>query len=117
MFAGCAYGPVTDAWWGLPIHDEWGDFDKRLPLQLIMAVLTVASFWGIECLRHRFELIPGLAASLGFGVLSLSLLGASFLRVDPYPLWNNIRFETWAAILFLSIALIFGGITYLMSKR
>ena len=116
-FAGCAYGPVTEAWWGLPTPNEWGDFEKRLPLQFIIALLILALFWGIDRLHHRFELIPGLAACLGLGGLSLSLLIASILRADPYPMWNGIRLETWAALLFLGIALLSGGFTYLMSRR
>lgn len=104
---GCAYGPETAL--GLPVKDEWGILKNRLPLQLIGAILTVALFWGIDRFRHREGgLIPGLAASLGLGGLSLILLGASLLRVDPYPLYNGIRLETWAALLFLGIAVISG---------
>lgn len=105
---GCAFGLEVD--WGLPAKDEWGIWKNRLPLQLIGAIMTVALFWGVDRLRQREGgLISGLAASLGLGGLSLILLGASLLRVDPYLLYNGIRLETWAALLFLGIAVI-GGI-------
>jgi len=102
---GCAYGPVSD--FGLPAKDEWGIWSRRVPLQLIGAILTIALFWGIDRLRHQKEdLAPGLAGSLGLGGLSLILLGLSYLRVDPYPLYNGLRLETWAALIFLGISII-----------
>jgi prolipoprotein diacylglyceryltransferase len=118
IFVGCAYGPEVDGWWGLPTRDEWGDNKNRLPLQLIVVLLTIGFFWGIERLRqHRQGLVPGLAACLGLGGLSLSLLSASLLRADPYPLYNGIRLETWGALLFLGVAILSGGVTILMSRR
>jgi prolipoprotein diacylglyceryltransferase len=118
IFVGCAYGPEVDGWWGLPTRDEWGDNKNRLPLQLIVVLLTIGLFWGIERLRqHRQGLVPGLAACLGLGGLSLSLLSASLLRADPYPLYNSIRLETWAALLFLGVAILSGGVTILKSRR
>lgn len=113
---GCAYGPEVSL--GLPAKDEWGIWKVRFPLQLICALLSVALFWGIERLRQRgWGLVPGMAASLGLGGLALIMLGASLLRVDPYPLWNGIRLETWAALLFLGLAIISGAVLLLRYRR
>lgn len=113
---GCAYGPESD--WGLPAKDEWGIWKRRLPLQLIGAILTVAFFWGIKHFRHRkANLPPGLAASLGLGMLSLILLGASILRTDPYPLYYGLRLETWAALIFLIISVLSGVCAIIQDRR
>ncbi len=85
---GCAYGPESA--FGLPVKDEWGIWKNRLPVQLFGAITTVGLFWWIDRFRHREgEKIPGLAASFGLGGLALTLLGASLLRVDPYPIYNR----------------------------
>ena len=104
--SGCAYGPESA--FGLPTRDEWGLWKTRLPLQLIAAILTLASYWGIEQLRDRKTgLCPGMAASLGVSALSLTLLLASFLRADPYPVYRGLRLETWAALVSLALGVIF----------
>ena len=113
---GCAYGPEVVL--GIPVKDEWGIWKKRLPLQLIGAMMTVALFWGIERLRHRKQsLIPGLRAVLGLGGLFLILLGSSLLRADPYPLFNGLRMETWAALIFLGIPVIAGILAIILDRR
>jgi prolipoprotein diacylglyceryltransferase len=113
---GCAYGPESG--WGLPAKDQWGIWKDRLPLQLIGAILTVASFWSIERFRQRKKnLSPGLAASVGFGLLCLILLGASIMRADPYPVYSGLRLETWAAIALLMISILRTGYTIIRSRR
>jgi len=113
---GCAYGPESD--WGLPAKNEWGIWKRRLPLQLIAAILTVAAFWVIDRFRHRkAHLAPGLAASLGLGMLSLILLGASILRVDPYPLYYGLRLETWAALIFFGISFLSEGYAIIQDRH
>ena len=112
---GCGYGPVAD--FGLPSQDEWGIWQRRIPVQLIAAILTVILFWGIEAYRRqRKGLTTGLAACLGLGGLSLVLLLASFLRVDAYPQYHAIRLETWAALTFLGISIL-AGILVTIRKR
>ena len=113
---GCAYGPESG--WGLPAKDEWGFWKNRVPLQLIGAILTVASFWGIDRFRQRKKnLAPGLTASLGFGLLCVILLGASVLRADPYPVYSGLRLETWAALALLLISILSGGYAIIKGRR
>lgn len=113
---GCAYGQEAD--WGLPAKDEWGIWKSRLPLQLIGAVLTVASLWSVERFRQRKKnLSSGLTASLGLGLLCLILLGASILRADPYPVYSGLRLETWAAIALLVISILSGFYAIIKGRR
>jgi prolipoprotein diacylglyceryltransferase len=113
---GCAYGPESG--WGLPAKDEWGFWKNRVPLQLIGATLTVASFWSVERFRQRKKnLSPGLAASVGLGLLCLILLGASILRADPYPIYFGLRLETWAAIALLIISILSVGYAIIKGHR
>jgi phosphatidylglycerol:prolipoprotein diacylglycerol transferase len=114
--SGCAYGPETSI--GFSTKDELGVWKMRLPLQLIAALLTVLFFLGIERFRHRkSNFVSGLAASIGLGGLSLILLGASLLRVDPYPLHNGLRLETWAALIFLIVSVLLGILVIVKSRR
>ncbi len=111
--SGCAYGAEAQAWWTLPARDMAGMWSNRWPLQLIAALLVVAIFWGSEWVRDRAGVqSPGLAASLGMATLAIVLLGASFLRADPYPLWRAIRLETWAALVLLVLALLSGMLAF-----
>jgi prolipoprotein diacylglyceryltransferase len=112
---GCAYGPTLE--WGLPAKDEWGSVEERLPLQLMAALLTVGVFWGLEKIRNRKrQFAPGLGASLGLGALSLILLGSSLLRADPYPLFNGVRLETWAALICLLFSTLWSALVYFLNR-
>ena len=101
---GCAYGPLTSAWWGLPARDEWGSVTHRLPVQLLGATLTVGAFWLLE--RFSANARPGQLASLGWLSLSLIMFCLSFLRFDPSPLWRGLRLETLASLAFIGLALV-----------
>jgi phosphatidylglycerol:prolipoprotein diacylglycerol transferase len=100
---GCAYGPATNAWWGLPGRDEWGATALRVPTQLLGALLSLLIIGLLDWAQKRLHR-SGLAAALALLGLSLELLGLSFLRADPAPLWNGIRLEAWAAVVFAGIA-------------
>jgi len=100
---GCAYGPATNAWWGLPGKDEWGAAAQRIPTQLLGALLTLLVIGLLDWGQKRFDR-SGLAAALALMGLSLELFGLSFLRADPAPLWNGVRLDAWAALVFAGIA-------------
>jgi len=104
-FDGCAYGPITGAWGGIPARDEWGVLRPRLPLQLLGAALTTGLFGFLEWFSQRQKLRPGTQAWLAWLGLCLLLLVASLLRADPAPLWRGLRLETWTALLYLGLGL------------
>jgi phosphatidylglycerol:prolipoprotein diacylglycerol transferase len=102
---GCAYGELSEAWWGLPANDEWGVIANRTPTQLLGALsalsLTVLSSSGLSQ-----RLPPGILAGLGLIGLSLVTLVLSLIRADPDPRWHGLRFDTWTALVFLAICVI-----------
>jgi prolipoprotein diacylglyceryltransferase len=122
---GCAYGlPANDAWWGLPVIDEWGQVTPRFPLQFLGALLALGIPWLLEVWgdgqsgqaaqpgrreatvkRGRRTLAqPGIRATLCLLGLALTMLGLSFLRGDPSLLWNGLRPETWGALGLLALS-------------
>ena len=104
--AGCAYGPVvTNRSWGVPARDEAGQVAARLPLQLAGAMLTLGTFWLVDFLRPHLRR-RGQAASLAFLGISAQLLTLSFLRADPVPLWNGLRLDSWAGLVYSFIAVL-----------
>lgn len=98
--SGCAYGMLTDRWWGLSIPDEWGRAALRVPVQLFGAVLTLGLLWGLE--RRRLDQAPsGSRAVLGvIGVAGIIAL-LSYFRADPAPLWWQLRLDLWASLLII----------------
>lgn len=106
---GCAYGPRTDQWWGLPAVNEWGRMSSRWPTQLLGAVLTLILFWLLDWGYSRLAAQdrsprPGTFALLGLLGLALLMFALSYLRVDPASLWYGFRLEAWAALGFAALA-------------
>lgn len=95
---GCAYGPQTQAWWGVLARDELGQVSRRLPTQLLGALLVLELFWLLDR-NWKWYSRSGTAACLGLMGLSLEIFVLSFLRVDPASLWYNLRLEAWAALI------------------
>lgn len=103
----CAYGRPADLWWALPARDEWGVLEKRVPVQLIGAITSLALIWLLESASKRFP-VPGLFASAGFFSLTAIILGLSLLRSDPSLVWNGLRLEAWGAIGLMITSCIIG---------
>lgn len=108
--AGCAYGPRTAQWWGLPAWDEWGGRGARFPVQLLGALLALGLFWLLDRARGKY-LSPSRAAILGVLGLSLQMLALSHLRVDPTAMWRGVRSDTWGALALT----VFSGLVLLVS--
>lgn len=100
---GCAYGAISTAWWALPARNEWGMIARRVPVQLIGAMLALITFGAADWLRSRVK-TPGQIALLALMALSAELFALSFLRADPAPAKWGLHLESWAAI---SLALVF----------
>jgi phosphatidylglycerol:prolipoprotein diacylglycerol transferase len=94
---GCFYGQVIDTWWALPAPNEWGAHARRVPVQLLGALLSLGTLWLAERFHRRLP-APGLVALLFLLALSLQLLALSFLRADPVPTWQGLHLDTWAAL-------------------
>jgi prolipoprotein diacylglyceryltransferase len=114
--AGSAYGGVSRAWWALPSLDEWGVSDYRVPVQFYGAVLSAVSLGGLERQRGMFHR-AGMAGSLGLCAAAVILLGMSFLRADPLPVWAGLRLDTWGALGALLVAIIVSSICLFSSGR
>jgi phosphatidylglycerol:prolipoprotein diacylglycerol transferase len=113
---GCAYGAASEQWWALIARDEWGVLGRRWPVQAVGASLSLAVIWVVDQLPE--ERIPS-GAAFTLGVLGLSMVNffMSLLRADPSPMWNNLRIETWIALLYGALALILLLILFLRSHR
>lgn len=103
--AGCAYGPPVDAWWGLPARDELGVILLRWPVQLAGAVLTLVLMALLDRVRAQVK-APGLIPGAGLLGGSLMMLALSFVRADPAPVWQGLRLDSWAAVGFAGMGII-----------
>jgi prolipoprotein diacylglyceryltransferase len=99
---GAAYGAETSAWWGLPARNEWGDLTRRMPLQMIAALLSLVVFWSAN--RYSDPFRPGQASSLATIGLGMLILAVSLVRADPSPTWAGLRPESWAGLTFILLA-------------
>lgn len=109
---GCAYGSLSEGWWGIRARDEWGLMLPRVPVQVMGALLTVALFWAIERISDRLP-VPGQAAGLALLGIALELFGLSFLRADPIPYWRGMRLDAWGALVLAGAAALYLAYTLL----
>lgn len=84
---GCAYGPVTDAWYGLAARDEWGNIAIRFPVQLLGATLALLTLGFFDLIRRRDQK-PGRAGALWLLLTGAQMLWLQSLRADPGPGWG-----------------------------
>lgn len=103
---GCAYGPETTAWWGLPAIDQWGEVVKRIPTQLLGALITIDIFWLVETNHDKFTL-PGEVASLGLLGIAIQFFILTYIRDDPMPVINGLRLDAWAAAALTTMGAVF----------
>jgi hypothetical protein len=83
-----------------------GILSDRVPVPLLAALSLLCYYAWLE-IRVTHTLVSGRRAGLiGLG-LAVNLLGFSFLRSDPYPLWLGFRPDTWAAAAATIILLVF----------
>ena len=97
---GVAYGAQAPAgaWWAVHAVDESGLVALRVPVQLGAAVALAVFYWLMETLTP-LPRPSGWLFSLAASWLVLVSLVASLLRIDPMPLWNNLRMDTLAYLL------------------
>lgn len=100
---GCAYGMAVDGWWALPAQDEWGVWQRRVPVQLLGALMAVGTYWLVDRFRPRLS-VPGQTSMLAVLIYSLGMFALSWLRADPAPLVGALRLEAWASLFFAGFA-------------
>ena len=102
---GCAYGAVSDAWFSLVARDEWGNIAGRVPVQLLGAILAVATLALFDYLRS-YTHQPGQAASLWLRLTGVEFIWLQSLRADPRPAWAVFDPNILAAfgLLFFGLA-------------
>lgn len=96
-WAGSAYGAQVDTWYAVSARAETGLWAMRFPTQLLGALLTLSMGVILDRL-FRPETIPGLRAALGLLGAGLTFSALSLTRVDPLPLWRQVRLDTWAGL-------------------
>jgi prolipoprotein diacylglyceryltransferase len=100
----CSYGMPSEMWWAVPGRDEWGVLAKRVPVQLLGAIMTLVIVWGLDWASKHIR-IQGLMAAIGLFGISAVIFSLSFLRADPGLILNGLRLEAWAAIGLMILSL------------
>jgi prolipoprotein diacylglyceryltransferase len=93
----CVYGVLSNTWWAIPAHDEWGVLADRIPVQLLGAISTLILIWLLDWSGKRLP-VQGMSATLGLFGMSAVVFVLSYWRADPTPIWNGLRLEAWGAI-------------------
>ena len=116
--AGVAYGARLDpsVWWGFPMLDISGVIAQRVPVQPAAALTLLLLLGGIE-LAWRKPAAPGRRMGVLLLVLSIHTLLFSFMRTDPIQPWLRLRLDVWAAILFLTIAILLLVATFVVQSK
>jgi len=115
-WGGSAYGAQMEAWYAVPARGETGVWVMRFPTQLLGAFLCLAWWAGVET---YFQRLPAAGARAGTGLLGVGaiLVGLSLTRVDPVPVWNGLRLDTWAGIGLVCLAVVVLGAAGAMHVR
>lgn len=116
--AGSFYGPALAArtWWAVTARDEWAQVLYRWPLQPAAALLSLLVL-GLAERTGSGHAPQGRAASQGWLGLCLLLLGLTFGRADPAPVWNGLRLDVWAGLSLTFLALVLFGLSFVPKKR
>jgi prolipoprotein diacylglyceryltransferase len=102
--AGIGYGPVVNAWFGIPVRDSLGLLAKRWPLPILGGVLTGAWIAGAMLFPLPRWRKPGSRSVIAVGGLGGINLLLSMFRVDPSPSLLGVRLESWFSLLLLLAA-------------
>jgi len=111
---GIGYGPITDAWYGLPVRDQLGLLTKRWPLPILGTIFS--GLWVTGTILFPLKKIhkPGTRALIGMvGVVGINLI-ISLFKVDPAPYYLGLRWESWFSILILITSI---GLTFFLKEN
>ena len=103
---GIGYGPITDAWYGLPVRDRLGLLSWRWPLPILGT--SFSGLWVTGAILFPLKKVykTGSRALIAMaGVSGINLIFSIF-KADPAPYYLGLRWESWFSILFLVAAVI-----------
>ena len=104
--AGVGYGPITDAWFGLPVRDQLGLLIWRWPLPILGALFSGLWVTGSILFPLKRNHKPGSRALIALaGTTGINLI-VSIFKVDPAPIFRGLRWESWFSILFFAAPVI-----------
>ena len=101
-------GAGAAAGWGLPAPDELGVTARRVPAQLLAALLL-----GLVTAAGERWVRPGARAAWTALALGLSLLLAEGLRAQPDWSWLDLTLNSWTAV----VLILAGGLGTLVLAR
>lgn len=106
--AGIAYGQLLPAgtWWGMMIRDEYGLAALRVPVQPAAVLTLLALLIACEWLTRNNKRAGFKAACCGI-VLSIHSLLFSLMRYDSVQTLFGLRLDSWAAIIFVLLSILF----------
>lgn len=107
---GSGYGAPTP-WFGIASPDEWGAMTRRVPVQVISAILILALFWLVDRLPENRPALVGLHATLLLLCLAVVQFAATLFVVQT-EVWKGLPLDAWAALLFAGLALMGLGLIY-----
>jgi prolipoprotein diacylglyceryltransferase len=108
IFGEMGYGPESNAWWAVPVQDEFGVFTSRCPIHLAGGLIAGSALIALAFLpQERDVLSPlGRRGSVGLLIFAVIFGAASAFRVDPGLFVWGLRWQTWACIFLALIAVI-----------
>ncbi len=108
LFGGMGYGPLTDAWWGVVVQDEFGVLASRWPIHFLGGLISGGVLFTLVFLPTGWRWLsrPGQRGSVGLLVFALIQGAVSALRVDPGLFIWGLRWGTWAAMLFAAAGVV-----------
>ncbi len=99
---GIGYGPATQAWFGVPVKDVFGETVRRWPFPILGALSSAGWVGGAILFPLKRQSPPGTRGLLGLaGLLAINAL-ISFFRVDPAPRTLGLRWESWISLALLA---------------
>jgi|GEM_PF-3896204 len=108
LFGEMGYGPESNAWWAVPVQDEFGVFASRWPLHLTSGLIAGSALFALAFLPQEKDVLSplGRRGSVGLLIFAVMFGAASAFRVDPGLFVWGLRWQTWACILLALMALI-----------
>ena len=108
LFAGCCYGKLTDAWYGIEMY-EHGVLEKRIPTQLIEAIFLFVLALTLTILLIKYANRHTVALyMISYGIFRFLI---EFIRDDPR---GSLGSSIFSPSQLISMVMVVAGITLLI---